>query len=77
MPQIESVLTATQSEADADDSQLSPTQTQDTAVVHVTLRFDGVDFDPSDLYDMLNTQYGTVNTDHANTRNSFIFNIRT
>lgn len=76
MPQLESVKTATVTEAEADDSQLSPTQTQDTTTVHITLRFDGVDFDPSNLYDMLNTQYGTVDTDHVNTNGNYIFNIR-
>lgn len=71
MAQIETVKTATATEAEADDSLLSPTSDapQRTTVLP-TLEFIGVNFDPSDLYDALNTQYGTVATNKVVARNS-------
>ena len=57
-------LTAAQTEAQLDDTSRNPTQTAGHPVnVHVDLKFVGVAFDPSDLYDALNAQWGTVASD--------------
>ena len=48
-------------------------------IVHATLIFDGVDFVPDDLYDALDTEYGTVayDKDTCGDRGTYIFNIST
>lgn len=69
-------LSATQTEARCDDTAVGPTQTQQRRIVHCTLVFDGVDFDPSTLYDALNASWGTVATEKDEmARGCYIFTI--
>lgn len=76
MPNIDTPLSAAQTVAQVDDNARNPNQTQDRAVVHVTLVFDGVTFVPDNLYDALDAQYGTVAYEKdAAGRGTFIFNI--
>ena len=75
MAQIESVYNATQTEAFMDDEVLNPDITEDRARVNITLVLDGVTLDLSDIYDMLNTQFGTVTSDEVPTRNHYVFNL--
>lgn len=78
MAAIETVKSATETETDADDSLLSPTQTAPLRKhVYVTLEFVGVDFDPSDLYDGLNDKFGTVATNKVNARGHYSYVIST
>lgn len=71
-------LTAAQTNTAIDNDTLNPTQTNNRAVVHVTLVFEGVSFNPDNLYDALDAQYGTVSyeKDQAS-RGTYIFNIAT
>ncbi len=75
MAQSESVYTAAQTEAFMDDEVLNPDITEDGAEVHITLVLDGVTLDMGDLYDYLNSSFGTVTTDKVPARNSYIFNL--
>jgi hypothetical protein len=78
MPAIETPQTATASEAEADDTLNNPAQTWQHNVMHITLKFDGVSPDPSAIYDMLNTQFGTVATEKGaggNNRGTYIYKI--
>ena len=65
---------ATNTEIDANQT---VTNTVGRHVVHVTLIFEDVDFVPDDIYDALDTEYGTVayakNT--CGDRGTYIFNI--
>lgn len=71
------VLGATATEAQLDDDALNPTRTtRPRQVVHVTLVFDGVDFVPNTLYDVLNAGYATVGYEkNVASRDTYIFNI--
>ena len=63
MPAINTPVTATATNTMAEDVKINPTVANtapETKVVHVTLVFRGVTFDPNVLYDGLNTAYGTV-----------------
>lgn len=59
-----------------DDVQNPPITNLQRRVVHVTLVFDGVSFDPDALFDALNAGYGTVAYEkNQAARGTFIFNI--
>ena len=58
-----------------DDEVLNPNITEDRARVNITLVLDGVTLDLSDIYDMLNTQFGTVTTDSVPSHGNYVFNI--
>ena len=47
----------------AEEVQNNPDQNQAPTVVHVTLKFDGVTFDASDLYAALDTIYPVIKSD--------------
>jgi hypothetical protein len=69
-------LSAANTEARLDDTAVGPTQTHQRRIVHATLIFDGVDFDPSNLYDALNASWGTVATEKDEmARGCYIFHI--
>ena len=60
---INTPISATASNTQAEDTTQNPTSVlvePGTQVVHVTLKFRGVTFDPNVLYDGLNSAYGTV-----------------
>lgn len=55
---------------------LNPVRTASRKIVHVTLQFDGVNFDPNALRSALDTAYGTVASDKdVMSRDTYIFNI--
>ena len=67
---------ATNTEIDANTTVVN---TNGRHIVHVTLVFDGVDFVPDDLYDALDTEYGTVayGKNTCGDRGTYVFNIST
>ena len=74
MANISTVKDATATNTDVDDDTLNPTVTNTgRTVVHVTLTFDGVNFDPNALYDALDAGYGTVASDKVNSHNIYNF----
>lgn len=82
MPQIESVYTATATEAEMDDEPaaggtggLNPDLDEQLGQIQITLFFDGVTVDKSDIYDMLNTQFGTVTQNKVAARGTYEFRI--
>jgi hypothetical protein len=78
MPNIDTPLSSSDTNTQVDDDARNPTQTQDRAVVHCTLVFDGVTFVPDALFDALNAAYGTVAYEkNAVGRGTYIFNIST
>lgn len=57
-------LTAAQVQAQlADEAQLNRDQDQKPTIVHLELKFDGVAYDASQLYDALDVVYGTISSD--------------
>ena len=76
MANIETVLSATETETAMDNTTLNPTvvNTSGRVKVSVELTFVDMDFDPSDLYDALDAEYVTVATDDASpSRNAYTF----
>jgi hypothetical protein len=77
MAAIESVKTATLTNTEMDDGVQNPDQTEVRSRVHITLIFDQgtTTFQPDNIYDMLDSQYGTVTTDKVNARGTYVFRI--
>jgi hypothetical protein len=73
------VLGASATNTQIDDDTQNPTDAVSTTgrrVVHVTLVFDGVDFNPDALYDALDAGYATVGYEkNVAARGTYIFNI--
>jgi len=69
---------ATATEAQIDNDALNPPRSSNRQVVHVTLQFEGVTFNPDTLYDALNSAYGTVTGGkNVQSRDTHIFIIST
>jgi hypothetical protein len=68
----EVVYTQAQSEAFMDDTKLNPVVNERRGEVQLTLVFDGVDIDPSKIFDALKT-LGTVQTDKVPARLNYNF----
>lgn len=79
MAAINTPVSATATNTQAEDTVQNPTAVNtapETKVVHVSLIFKGVDWDPNVLYDGLNTAYGTVaSTKDSVARGTYIFTI--
>lgn len=54
--------TAAATKSAMENTKINPKEKLQRKVVHVALVFDGVEFNPSDLYAALDTKYGTVNS---------------
>jgi hypothetical protein len=52
--------TAEATKEQLEKSVVNPAQDQSPTIVHVTLKFDGVEFKPVELYEALDSKYGTV-----------------
>jgi hypothetical protein len=66
------VYTEAQTQAFMDDTKLNPVSTEKRGEVQVTLVFDGVDIDPAEIFDAVQT-LGTVQTDKVPTRLNYNF----
>jgi hypothetical protein len=79
LPAINTPVSATATNTQAEDTVQNPTSTApdpETRVVHVSLILKGVTFDPNVLYDGLNSAYGTVaSTKDSVARGTYIFTI--
>lgn len=68
----EVVYTQAETEAFMDDTTLNPVVNEARGEVQVTLVFDGVDIDPGEIFDAVQT-LGTVQTDKVPTRLNYNF----
>lgn len=71
------VKTASETNTMVDNDVQNPTVTNlQRTVVHCTLVFDGLDFNPNDLYDALDAEYDVVAYEkNQAARGCFVFNI--
>ena len=75
MAAINSVYTATATEAALDDEVLNPDRTAHKGKIDIQLVLDGVTVDAGEIYDMVNAAFGTVTTDKVPSRSTYIFRI--
>lgn len=81
MANINTVVSAAATNTQAEDTTQNPVTTVSTNVpgnhiVHISLRFSGVNVDPNAIYDMIDGTYGTVASVKGTVaRNTYIFQI--
>jgi hypothetical protein len=68
----EVVYTETQTQTFMDDTKLNPVVKEKRGEVQLTLVFDGVDIDPAEIFDAIQT-LGTVQTDKVPARQNYSF----
>lgn len=68
----EVVYTETETQTFMDDTNLNPVVKEARGEVQITLVFDGVDIDPAEIFDAVQT-LGTVQTDKVPTRLNYNF----
>ena len=79
MTEIGTVISASATNTQAEDTVQNPVIDNDapeTKIIHVTLRYRGVDFNANTLYDGLNSAFGTVaSVNNSVSRGCFVFDI--
>lgn len=68
--------TAASTKTQCENATENPTSTAKRQIVHVTLIFDGVSYVPKEIYEALDTKFGTVKAENDSVnRGNFVFNI--